>query len=227
MTKGVAGNAASLRAARIAAAISRTRLRPSSTEGILCFRLLFVYAKIPWTEARNQRLSEFPSQSSGEDRIRGVTESPLLCNPPSPSRIGGKMKSSTSSIGRASIALAGALFIAAGAIAFVAVKTSTSTSHATSTSQAKQSMSHFRALQEALETSLGATRSGEPQGSKKIHNGRAQQLYDDQAYPRKWVEAAQQITAANAAKQIASLAAPLLAGPWTALGPNGVAADAL
>src|SRR5438477_4170190 len=136
------------------------------------------------------------------------------------------MKSSASSIRRACIALAGALFIAAGAIAFVAVKTSTSTSHATSTSQAKISMSHFRALQEALETSLGATRSGEPEGSKKIHNGRAQQLYDDQAYPRKWVEAAQQITAANAAQQIASMA-PLLTGPWTALGPNGVAADAL
>jgi hypothetical protein len=87
-------------------------------------------------------------------------------------------------------------------------------------------MSAFRARQERLETSLGATRSGEPEGSKKIHNGRAQQVYDDQAYPRKWVEAAQQISAANAAKQIASLA-PLLAGPWTALGPNGVAADAL
>src|SRR5438477_1591984 len=136
------------------------------------------------------------------------------------------MKSSASSIRRACIALAGALFIAAGAIAFVAGKTSTSTNHATSTSQAKISMSHFRALQEALETSLGATRSGEPEGSKKIHNGRAQQLYDDQAYPRKWVEAAQQITAANAAQQIASMA-PLLTGPWTALGPNGVAADAL
>src|SRR5215472_18920654 len=136
------------------------------------------------------------------------------------------MKSSTSSIRRACIALPGALFIAAGVIAVVAVKTSTTTSHATSTSQAMISMSHFRALQEALETSLGATRSGEPEGSKKIHNGRAQQLYDDQAYPRKWVEAAQQITAANAAKQIASLG-PLLAGPWTALGPNGVAADAL
>ena len=136
------------------------------------------------------------------------------------------MKSSTSSIRRACVVLGGALFIAAGAIAFVAAKTSKSTSHATSTSQAKISMSHFRALQEALETSLGATRSGEPEGSKKIHNGRAQQLYDDQAYPRKWVEAAQQITAANAAKQVASLA-PLLAGPWTALGPSGVAADAL
>jgi hypothetical protein len=117
---------------------------------------------------------------------------------------------------------------AAAAMAFVAVKTSTSTSHA------KISMSRFSTLHgEALETSLGATRSGEPEAGttisgaiKKLHNGRAQQLYDDRAYPREFIESAQQITAANAAKQIASLA-PLLAGSWTALGPSGVAADAL
>jgi hypothetical protein len=122
---------------------------------------------------------------------------------------------------------AGALVSAAAAMAFVAVKTSTPTSHA------KISMSAFRARQEALETSLGATRSGEPEAGtkiseaiKKIHNGRAQQLYDDRAYPREFIESAQQITAANAAKQVASLA-PLLAGSWTPLGPNGVAADAL
>ena len=136
------------------------------------------------------------------------------------------MKSSTSSIRRACIALAGALFIAAGAIAVVAVKTSTSTSHATSTTQAKISMSHFRALQEALETSLGATRSGEPDPSLRIHNGRAQQAYDDRAYPRKWIEAAQQVTAANAANAIAALT-PAITGPWQPVGPNGVAADAL
>jgi hypothetical protein len=122
---------------------------------------------------------------------------------------------------------AGALVSAAAAMAFVAVKTSAPTSHA------KISMSAFRARQEALETSLGATRSGEPEAGtkisgaiKKLHNGRAQQLYDDRAYPREFIESAQQITAANAAKQVASLA-PLLTGPWAALGPNGVAADAL
>jgi hypothetical protein len=119
------------------------------------------------------------------------------------------------------------LMSAAAAMAFVAVKTSTSTSHATSTSRAKISMSRFRALhQDAFETSLGATRSGEPEGSKKIHNGRAQQLYDDRAYPRKFIEAAQQATAANAAKAIAALA-PLIPASWQAVGPNGVAADAL
>jgi hypothetical protein len=125
---------------------------------------------------------------------------------------------------------AGALVSAAAAMAFVAAKTSAPTS------PAKISMSRFRALQEALETSLGATRSGEPDPSnprtkiseaiKKLHNGRAQQLYSDQAYPREFIDSAQQITAANAAGQIASLT-PLLTGPWTALGPSGVAADAL
>jgi hypothetical protein len=126
------------------------------------------------------------------------------------------------------IATAVTLLSAAAAMAFVAVKTSTSTNHA------KISMNAFRARhQEALETSLGATRSGEPEAGtkisgaiKKLHNGRAQQLYDDRAYPREFIESAQQITAANAAKQVASLA-PLLTGPWTALGPSGVAADAL
>ena len=121
------------------------------------------------------------------------------------------------------IAIAVLLISAAAAMAFVAAKTSTSTNHA------KISMSAFRARHgdvDVFETSLGATRSGEPESSKKIHNGRAQQAYDDRAYPRKWIEATQQITSANAAKQIASLA-PLLAGPWSALGPNGVAADAL
>jgi hypothetical protein len=121
---------------------------------------------------------------------------------------------------------AGALVSAAAAMAFVTIKTSTSTSHATSTSQVKRSMSAFRALhQDAFETSLGATRSGEPE-STRIHNGRAQQAYDDRAYPRKWIEAAQQITAANAAGAIAALA-PLIPVSWQAVGPNGVAADAL
>ena len=122
---------------------------------------------------------------------------------------------------------AGALVTAAAAMAFVAVKTSTSTNHA------KLSMGRFRALQEALETSLGMTRSGEPEAGTKIsgainklHNGRAQQLYDDRAYPRQFIESAQQINAANAASTIAGLA-PLLSGSWAPLGPNGVAADAL
>src|SRR5207244_469879 len=72
----------------------------------------------------------------------------------------------------------------------------------------------------------GVTRSGEPDPSLRIHNGRDQQAYDDRAYPRKWIEAAQQVTAANAAGAIAALT-PAITGPWQAVGPNGVAADAL
>src|SRR5438552_1342238 len=114
-----------------------------------------------------------------------------------------------------------ALVSAAAAMAIVAVKTSTSASHA------RTSVNHSNMLRRDLfETSLGVTRSGEPDPSLRIHNGRAQQAYDDRAYPRKFIESAQQVTAANAAKQIASLT-PLLAGPWAPLGPSGVAADAL
>ena len=104
---------------------------------------------------------------------------------------------------------AGALVSAAAAMAFVAVKTSAPTS------PAKISMSRFRALQEALETSLGATRSGEPDPSakgadvskkiSKIHNGRAQQRYDDQAYPATYIQPAQQQNALNAANAIGKL----------------------
>jgi hypothetical protein len=110
---------------------------------------------------------------------------------------------------------------AAAAMAFVAVKTSTSTSHA------KISMSRFRALhQDEFETSLGnVPQSGEPEGSR-IHNGRAQEAYDNRAYPRKWIGADQQLAAANAANTVAALS-PALATAWTELGPPGVPADAL
>ncbi|PYJ73037.1 MAG: hypothetical protein DME75_02695 [Verrucomicrobia bacterium] len=88
-------------------------------------------------------------------------------------------------------------------------------------------MSRFRALhQDPFETLAGVGRSGEPESSKKIHDGRAQQAYDDRAYPKKFIEAAQQITAANAANAIAALT-PAITGPWQAVGPNGVSADAL
>src|SRR5438552_18626836 len=103
----------------------------------------------------------------------------------------------------ARFATVGTLFIAAAATAFVAVKTSTPTSHA------KISMSAFRARQEALETSLGATRSGEPDPSAKgadvsnkisnIHNHRAQPRYDDQAYPMQFIDSAYKSLPANAA----------------------------
>ena len=129
------------------------------------------------------------------------------------------MKSRTTSIRRPRIAIAGALFIAAAAMAFVAVKTSTS--------HAKPSVSHFRALHRDLfETSLGKlSQSGEPE-SIRIHNGRAQEDYDNRAYPKKWIRAAQQLAAANAAKAIANLP-PATPASWQNLGPSGVPADAI
>src|SRR5438132_4530918 len=110
---------------------------------------------------------------------------------------------------------------AAAAMALVAARTSTSPSHA------KTSMSHFRTRdRDFLETSLGQlSRSEEPE-STRIHNGRAQEAYDNRAYPHKWIEAAQQIAATTAANAIANLS-PAITATWHALGPNGVSADAL
>src|SRR5207253_365348 len=134
------------------------------------------------------------------------------------------MKSTTSSIRRACIAIASALLIAAVAIAFAAEKTSTKDAK---TKSAKTSVSRFRTLErDRFETSLGRlSRSGEPE-SRRIHNGRNQEAYDDRAYPRKWIGAAQQLATANAANAIASLPAGTTAS-WVNLGPNGVPADAL
>src|SRR5437762_4044984 len=118
------------------------------------------------------------------------------------------------------IAIAVLLVSAAAAMAFVAAKTSTSISHA------KASTGHLRPLhRDLLETSLaGLTKSGEPE-STRIHNGRAQEAYDNRAYPKKWIGADQQLAAANAANAIANLPAATTAS-WQELGPSGVPADA-
>jgi hypothetical protein len=117
------------------------------------------------------------------------------------------------------IATVGTLISAAAAMAFVAAKTSPS--------HAKISTSHLRPRHgDVFETSLGKlSQSGEPEASR-IHNGFAQEAYDNRAYPKKWIDAAQQVTAANAANTIAALS-PALATAWTELGPSGVPADAL
>src|SRR5438477_4539545 len=119
------------------------------------------------------------------------------------------------------IAGADTLMSAAAAMAFVAAKPSAS--------HAKPSLSDLRVLhrRDAFETSQGLnrSRSGEPE-STAIHNGRAQEHYDNRAYPKKWIDAAQQIAAANAANAIAALS-PALATSWTEVGPSGVSADAL
>jgi hypothetical protein len=112
------------------------------------------------------------------------------------------------------------LVSAAAAMAFVAVRPPP-------TSHGKTSTGHLRPRHgDLFETSLGQlTQSGEPEASR-IHNGRAQEAYDNRAYPKKWIDAGQQLTTANAANAIAALS-PALAAAWTELGPSGVPADAL
>jgi hypothetical protein len=116
---------------------------------------------------------------------------------------------------------AGALVSAAAAMAFVAVKTS---------NHKQTSLSDLRAFhhRDAFETKQGGlnrSQSGEPEAGR-IHNGRAQEHYDNRAYPRKWIDAAQQQAAASAANAIAALS-PALATSWNEVGPFGVPADAL
>jgi hypothetical protein len=134
------------------------------------------------------------------------------------------------SIRRRRSALVGALVIiitiTASAIVFVSRKTSGS--HAkTSANHAKTSTSHFRTIRRDLfETRLGKlSRSGEPD-SANIHDGRAQELYDNRAYPMKRIAATEQHAAANAANALASLPAGTTAS-WKEVGPSGVPTDAL
>ncbi len=130
------------------------------------------------------------------------------------------------------------LLSAAAAMAFVAVKSSNVSLSGKSDRKGESTLAARTTLPIALanhlrerhgdlfETSLGKlSQSGEPEASR-IHNGRAQEAYDNRAYPRKWIDAAQQVTAANAASAIAALS-PAIATAWTPLGPDGVPADAL
>jgi hypothetical protein len=136
------------------------------------------------------------------------------------------------------IAGAGILLTAAAAMAFVAAnpsrtllsgksKAKVDTQPEAKSLGSNAFASRLRARHgDLFETSLGKlSRSGEPEATR-IHNGRAQEAYDNRAYPRKWIEAAQQVTAANAANAIAALS-PALASSWNELGPFGVPADAL
>jgi hypothetical protein len=137
------------------------------------------------------------------------------------------------------IASAVALMSAAAAMAFVATKSSSPSVVAKSDGKAEAKRDARTGLPIALanhlrerhgdlfETSLGklTPQSGEPEATRK-HNGRAQEMYDNRAYPKKWIDAAQQQTVANAANAIATLS-PALATAWTEVGPSGVPADAL
>src|SRR5437762_586359 len=130
------------------------------------------------------------------------------------------------------------LISAAAAMAFVAVNPSDPSLIGTTSGSNQPKLQRSGALPIALanhlrerhgdvfETSLGKlSQSGEPE-STRIHNGRAQEAYDNRAYPKKSIAAAQQVAAANAANTIAALS-PALATAWTELGPSGVPADAL
>ncbi|MBV9339832.1 MAG: hypothetical protein JO159_02950, partial [Acidobacteria bacterium] len=130
------------------------------------------------------------------------------------------MRSIRKAIVRPQFAVVSALFIIiiAGS-AFIARKTSAS--------QAKTRVSHFRTNRRDLfETRLGRlSRSGEPD-SVSVHDGRAQEAYDNRAYPMKRIGATEQLAAANAANALTSLPAGTTAN-WQEVGPSGVPADAL
>ncbi len=127
---------------------------------------------------------------------------------------------------------------AAAAMAFVAVKPSSVSLSGKSDRKGESTLGARTALPIALanhlrehhgdlfETSLGKlSQSGEPE-STRIHNGRAQEAYDNRAYPKKSIAPAQQLAAGAAAKAVSNLA-PATAASWVNLGPNGVPADAL
>ena len=135
------------------------------------------------------------------------------------------------------LATAGTFVCTAAAMAFVAAKPSGplvaksdgkgDAKFAAKSVRSNAFASHLRTLHRDLfETSLGKLSvSGEPEASR-IHNGRAQEAYDNRAYPKKWIDATQQVAAANAANAIANLA-PALPTSWQELGPSGVPADDL
>jgi hypothetical protein len=126
------------------------------------------------------------------------------------------------------------LISAAAAMAFVAVNPSSQLLSGKAAGKGEANSVRFNALASYLrprhgdvfETSLGKlSQSGEPEASGK-HNGRAQEAYDNRAYPKKWIAAAQQLTAAKAADSIAALS-PSLATTWTEVGPSGVPASGI
>jgi hypothetical protein len=129
------------------------------------------------------------------------------------------------------IASAVTLLSAAAAVGYTAVKISSPQDNREANLDGRTALpialaNHLRERHgDLFETSLGATRSGEPESSR-IHNGRAQEAYDNRAYPKKSIAAAQQLAAANSARAISNLA-PAAPTSWVPLGPNGVPADAL
>ena len=64
---------ASFRAAKIAAAISSTRLRPSSTEAVYHVRFLFVHLGIDFIGVAHAHLVRLVGDSTATSKVRKVT----------------------------------------------------------------------------------------------------------------------------------------------------------
>jgi len=116
------------------------------------------------------------------------------------------------------ITLAGSLVIAAAALGYTAVKISSPPSLAKSEVK-RQVSDRFRSH---FETLLGREKSS---GEGSRLDGFAQEMYDNTAYPSKFIAEAQRKGAHNAAKALSQLA-PAAAASWQPRGPNGVPASA-
>ena len=126
------------------------------------------------------------------------------------------------------VAIAGTLLSAAVAMAFVAVNPSGNLLSGKSKAKVENKVAAKSARANAL-TSRFRTLLGNPNekdGEAGPMNEAAQAIYDDQAYPAKFIEPAQQLSALNAANTIKRLPGGKKSN-WQPLGPTGVPADAL
>src|SRR6516165_7651241 len=126
------------------------------------------------------------------------------------------------------VATAGALVTAAAAMAFVTANPSgmflSRKSKAKVETKFAAKSPHSNALASRFRTLLG--NPNEKNGEAGPMNEAAQAIYDDQAYPAKFIKPAQQLNALNAANAINRLPGGKKSN-WQPLGPNGVPADAL
>src|SRR6516165_5247561 len=126
------------------------------------------------------------------------------------------------------VATAGALVTAAAAMAFVTANPSgvflSAKSKAKVESKFAAKSARSSALASRFRTLLG--NPNEKDGEAGRMNQAAQAIYDDQAYPAKFIKPAQQLNALNAAKAINRLSGGKQSN-WQLLGPDGVPADAL
>ncbi len=122
------------------------------------------------------------------------------------------------------IASAGTFISAAAAMAFVVAKPSGPLSGKSDRKgEAKLGAKSVRskAFANHFQTLLGREKSS---GEGSPMNSFAQELYDNTAYPNKFIAEPQRRGAANAAKVLSQMA-PAAAASWQALGPNGVPAS--